>query len=303
MKSMNNVVKDLGFFYDENSLVNAYKDALKDETFKEIIDNLNIERKELVKRTSTLEECASELKNCKNCKSLFECKNKIEGYFYKPMIIDNILQFNYVACDYKKEMDENTKYMENIYLYNIPKDIKNAKFSEIYVDDKNRIPVIKWLKDFIKNYQKEIKGLYLNGNFGCGKTYLISATFNELAKKNIKCAIIYWPEFLRDLKSSFDSGYNEKYEYIKKIEVLLIDDIGAEDVTGWSRDEILGTILQYRMQEHKTTFFTSNLTLEELESHFANTKNGVEIVKARRIIERVKQLTVDMTMLGENLRK
>ena len=57
------------------------------------------------------------------------------------------------------------------------------------------------------------------------------------------------------------------------------------------------------MQEHKTTFFTSNLTIEELENHFANTKNGVEEVKARRIIERIKQLTIDMTMIGENLRK
>ena len=184
MKNMNSVVKELGFFYDENSLVNAYKEALKDETFKEIIDNLNVERKELVKRTSTLEECTSELKNCKNCKSLFECKNKIEGYFYKPMVIDGILQFNYVACDYKKEMDENTKYLDNIYLYNIPKDIKYAKFGDVYVDYESRILVIKWLKDFIKNYEKEAKGLYLNGNFGCGKTYLISATFNELAKKN-----------------------------------------------------------------------------------------------------------------------
>ena len=74
-------------------------------------------------------------------------------------------------------------------------------------------------------------------------------------------------------------------------------------MTGWSRDEILGTILQYRMQEHKTTFFTSNLTIEELENHFSNSKNGSDIVKARRIIERVKQLTVNLTMIGENLRK
>jgi len=303
MKDLKGMVEDLGFYYDENSLVKAYKEALKDETFKEVVDSLEIERKELVKRTSSLEDSVEEYKNCKNCQNLFECKNKIEGYLYKPMVIDNMLQFNYVACDYKKQMDEQNKYMENIYLYNIPKDIKNARFSEIYVNDKQRIETIKWLKDFVQNYQKEAKGLYLNGNFGCGKTYLISAAFNELAKKNVKSAIIYWPEFLRDLKSSFDSGYNEKYEFIKKIELLLIDDIGAEEVTGWSRDEILGTILQYRMQEHKTTFFTSNLTLEELEAHFTNTKNGAEIVKARRILERIKQLTVNLTMIGQNLRK
>lgn len=303
MKDMNNMVKGLGFYYDESSLVKSYKEALKDEDFKNLVDNLNIERKELVKRTTTLEECVKEYKNCKTCPNIFECKNKIEGYCYSPMIVDGMLEFNYVICKYKKEIDEANKYMENIYTYNMPKDIKNAKMSDIYTQSKSRHETIKWIFDFVKNYKKEAKGLYLNGNFGCGKTYLISAAFNELAKKDIKSAIIYWPEFLRDLKSSFDSGYNEKYEYIKNVELLLIDDIGAEEVTGWSRDEILGTILQYRMQEHKTTFFTSNLTIEELENHFSNSKNGSDIVKARRIIERVKQLTVNLTMIGENLRK
>ena len=37
---------------------------------------------------------------------------------------------------------------------------------------------------------------------------------------------------------------------MKYAKLLLIDDLGAEGVTSWSRDEILGTILQYRMQEH-----------------------------------------------------
>lgn len=303
MKSLKNMVENLGYGYDENALLTSYKEALKDDTFKEIVDSLNVEKKELVKRTSLLEECSKELSNCKKCSNIFECQNKINGYCYKPMVVDNNIQFNYIACKYKIEMDDKTKYMENIYLCNIPKEIKEAKFSEVYIDDKNRFEVIKWLKDFVKNYEKEKKGLYLSGSFGCGKTYLVAAAFNELAKLNIKSAIVYWPDFLRDLKSSFDNGYNEKYEYIKNVELLLIDDIGAEDVTPWSRDEILGTILQYRMQEYKTTFFTSNFTIEELESHFASTKNSVDSVKSRRIIERIKQLTENKIMISKNLRK
>lgn len=71
----------------------------------------------------------------------------------------------------------------------------------------------------------------------------------------------------------------------------------------WSRDEILGTILQYRMDSKLPTFFTSNLNKEELESHLANTKNGVDIVKSKRIIERINQLTEDMELISENRRK
>jgi len=85
--------------------------------------------------------------------------------------------------------------------------------------------------------------------------------------------------------------------------MLLLDDIGAEIVTEWSRDEVLGTILQYRMEENLPTFFTSNLTLEELEVHLAMTNKEVDVLKARRIIQRIKQLTSDMTMISVNLRK
>ena len=98
--------------------------------------------------------------------------------------------------------------------------------------DKKRHETILWLTKFLNNYEKDnhLKGLYLSGNFGCGKTYLISALFNDLARKNIKSAIIFWPEFLRDLKASFDTDFKEKFEIIKNSPLLLIDDIGAEVV-------------------------------------------------------------------------
>ena len=35
----------------------------------------------------------------------------------------------------------------------------------------------------------------------------------------------------------------------------MIDDIGAESMTSWIRDDVLSVILQYRMQEQLVTFF------------------------------------------------
>jgi len=128
---------------------------------------------------------------------------------------------------------------------------------------------------------------------------------NELAKNDKKVAIIYFPEFLRSLKESFgdEEEFRNKFNFIKKVELLLIDDIGAETTTSWGRDEILGTILQYRMQEHLATFFTSNFSLDELEEHFSFSNNSLDKVKARRIIERIKQLTEVIVMVSENKRK
>ena len=110
------------------------------------------------------------------------------------------------------------------------------------------------------------------------------------------------PELLRNLKSSFGTDYEEKFTFIKTVPLLLLDDIGAESTTAWSRDEVLGPILQYRMEEDLPTFFTSNLTIDELESSLATTSNGVEKIKAKRIIERIKQLTVPLELISKNRR-
>ena len=156
--------------------------------------------------------------------------------------------------------------------------------------------------DFLDNYEenKPCKGLYLHGNFGCGKTYLIAAIFNELAKSNHKSSIVFWPEFLRQ---AFYDDFKDKFEYIKKVELLLIDDIGAEGLTAWNRDDILCPLLQYRMDNNLVTFITSNLNIKELEVHLSNSKNGVDEVKSKRIICRIEQLTEDIEMISKNLRK
>ncbi len=56
------------------------------------------------------------------------------------------------------------------------------------------------------------------------------------------------------------------------------------------------------MEENLPTFFTSNLTLEELENHLSITTTGVDKVKAKRIIERIKQLTVSIELVSKNRR-
>lgn len=112
------------------------------------------------------------------------------------------------------------------------------------------------------------------------------------------------PEFVRSIKDSLqDNTVNEKIAYFKEVDVLMLDDIGAETQSAWFRDEVLGSILQYRMMEKKPTFFTSNYSLKQLEKHLAiTTRGGVEEVKAGRIIERIRQVSKEVPVFGVNRR-
>ena len=296
-------MKKINMTLDESiksSLAKELKESLKDDDFANLIKRLKIDEKTALQNNTKLADTCDELKNCKNCKGLINCKNRLQGHVLYPKNDEGGLKFIFMPCKYQKE--EEKKKIAKEKALDV---LKNARMKDIDVNDKNRLNVIKWLKNFYDKYEhiNTLKGLYLHGSFGSGKTFLIMALLNELEiKKNAHIEIVYFPELLRNMKEDF-SSVEDKVKYLKNIDILLIDDIGAENVTSWGRDEILGTILQYRMNNKLTTFFTSNLTIDELERHLSITKDSEDLVKARRIIERIKELTNDLELISVNRRK
>ena len=277
----------------------VFQEALKNEDYIALVKKLKIKKEDALNNTVKLLECVEELNNCKECSNLFNCQNKVNGHIYFPQELESKLIFSYVPCKYYKEakkiMNER-KTSSNI--------LSNARMKDIKIT-KNRASVIKWIKNFFDNYSpyKSNKGLYLHGNFGTGKTYLIAALFNEIKNKyQVNTEIVYVPELLRKLKENLNL-VGDRLDYLENVPLLLLDDIGAEKVTEWGRDEIIGTILQTRMNNNMPTFFTSNLKIEELEKILSITKESEDTLKAKRIIERIKYLTDDIELLGNNYRE
>lgn len=273
--------------------------ASSDETFKKLCNRLKCDEEILMKYTSKLTDSACELKNCSRCKGLSYCKNAVKGHVYFPTVTKNFIEFSYKSCKYFKGNKKN-----NTIFFETPKMLMNASLSEL-ITEKERANILKYIKDFLKKKVngETVKGLYLSGSFGSGKSYILSALLNELSLKGYKCVNINYPLLLNKLKASFsDYNYNDVMEEIMTCDVLLIDDIGAENNSPWSRDEVLGTILQYRMDSDLTTFFTSNFTINELETELSETNKGTDLIKARRIIERIKYLTVEDKLISKDKR-
>ncbi len=273
----------------------------EDDTFRKLCNRLKLDDDILMKYTSKLETTVCELKNCSKCKGMEKCKNEIEGHIYYPDVRDNHLEFVYKSCKYFKEnvSKNHTTFFET------PKILQNASLSDL-VMEKERSEILKYIKDFLKKKinGEEVKGLYLSGSFGSGKSYLISALLNELSNKGFRTVNVYYPSLLTRLKSSFnENNYDDVLDEIMTSDILLLDDIGAENNSAWARDEVLGTILQYRMDNDLSTFFTSNFTISELEKILSETNKGIDEIKSRRIIERIKYLTNELTLISENKRK
>ena len=282
---------------NEMDLKVRFQKAKENKSFCEVIKTLDLSEEVLRKYTTSLEEASRESENCKKCSGIHDCKNNIEGSFLSPKKNGYGIVFSYVDCRYKNK----EKYKENVSIFDLPKRLKDASMSNIY-KNKDRVEIIKKIMAFRSLYLdgKNPKGIYLYGSFGAGKSYLIAALFNELAKDNVKSVIVHVPELIRSIKESFDYGdYALKFDLIKNVPLLLLDDIGAEYLTAWARDEIIEPILQYRMDQELPVFFTSNYDFKLLEKHFTLENDRL---KAKRSLERIYQVSEPVELISRNLR-
>lgn len=254
-----------------------------------------------------LYEYISQCKGCDECPSLAECKNIIPGYGPELVLKNNSIDVHYVPCRQKLLADERRKHESLIQCLHMPKDVLQASLDKVTFDSANRYKIFDKVERFIANYDGEHfqKGFYFYGPFGTGKTFFLGAIAHELAEKGIPSIIVYVPELIREMKQSInDHTLNEKIDMLKQSAILMFDDIGAEAVSSWVRDEVLGPILQFRMLEKLPTFFTSNFNLNELEHHLTYSQRGEEEkVKAARIIERIKFLAEPIEVDGPNKRE
>lgn len=275
-----------------------FNKALENKYFKKIVNSIDLPMETIMKYTTSLMDASKEFENCSKCKGIENCHNLIVGNLMKAEKYENGIAFSYVKCRFLAK----DNYKENVTNFDLPKNIKNASMKDVFKDDKPRIELIKKMKEFKDSYlnKENPKGLYIYGNFGSGKSYLTAALFNDLAEKNIKSVIVHVPELLRSIKDSFDKDYSDIFDEVMTSPLLLLDDIGAEYLTPWARDEVIEPILQYRMDQDLPTFFTSNYDLNELEKHFIINDDKM---KAKRIMERINQVSIPVELVGKNRRK
>ena len=214
---------------------------------------------------------------------------------------------NYKRTEEAIREERERKRKRLIHSINMPKNIAEARFSDTALTPE-RQDVIGELLKFINSYNPNSteyqKGLYLAGPFGVGKTYMMAALANELSENGVETTLVNVPTYSAEIKQAIATNTVEaKLVSIKNTPILVLDDIGAEMNSAWFRDEVLMVILQHRMLQELPTFFTSNFTIDQLEAHFAHSNKGdQELLKAKRLIERIRFLAKEYFVDGQNHR-
>ena len=68
-------------------------------------------------------------------------------------------------------------------LINLPASLKKASLAQVDLDDLGRLPVFEKLFTFVEQYPAIRKGLYLYGDFGVGKSFMVAALAHDLSEK------------------------------------------------------------------------------------------------------------------------
>ena len=244
---------------------------------------------------------------------LVECRKVKEGdVSYIAKGYEPILTMNegYADVTYKetrqlKEQQEQQAISKRINLVSLPQSYRKITFADIALDDVARVDTFETLVDFVANYPSpDQKGLYIYGDMGVGKSFMLAAMAHELSEtKKVATTIIHYPSFAIDVRNGIkDNSVKEQIDAVKEAEVLVLDDIGAEQFSSWIRDDVLQVILQYRMIEELPTFFTSNYSFADLEAKLSNGRQGDETWQAKRVMERIRFLAKEVHLRGVNRR-
>ncbi len=138
--------------------------------------------------------------------------------------------------------------------------------------DVSKAPVLKAVRAYAEAIDENLDeghGLWLMGDVGTGKTTLAMLVAKAAAEAGRTVAIYSLPRLLARIRRTYDAetgedSYLEFFERLTSVDLLHIDDLGAEKSSDWVLEQLYA-IVDDRYESKRSMVVTTNLEQASLE--------------------------------------
>jgi DNA replication protein DnaC len=154
----------------------------------------------------------------------------------------------------------------------IPKRFRGVGFDRQPIADMDPA-LTREIRQFVRDIDGNLdkgRGLWLFGDVGTGKTSLAMLVSKAALEAGRSVAIYSMPRLLSAIKETYEDSsersYMELFERLVGVDLLHIDDLGAEKRTEWVLEQLY-SIINERWQEQRSIVVTTNLVdVDELRA-------------------------------------
>jgi DNA replication protein DnaC len=138
-----------------------------------------------------------------------------------------------------------------------------------------------------QQYARSLNGwLLLQGGYGCGKTHLAAAIANFAVDLGVPTLFITVPDLLDTLRFAYsdpEDTFENRFEDIRRSNLLIMDDFGTHNATAWAQEKLF-QIINFRYINRLPLVVTTNLMLEQIEGRIRSRLEDPEIVTRVHIL-------------------
>jgi DNA replication protein DnaC len=144
----------------------------------------------------------------------------------------------------------------------IPRRYRDVAFDRAPVTDIDArvVTITRRFADRIDDHLDNGRGLWFMGPVGTGKTTLAMLVSKAALKAGRTVAIYSLPRLLNEIRDCFDSdrSHVDLIDRLTAVDLLHIDDVGAEQSTPWVLEELY-SIVNARYEEQRSMVITTNI--------------------------------------------
>ena len=285
----------LGATFLSEEKTNKYLEDIKNDTYcYHFINKNDVNDVVIEDNLLTFKQVMDDQKICLNCKGLINCPKKLNGLIKELEYIDGKVIQTLTPCDFQVVKQ---RLSDNYLIRDFDDFALDYRLTSDDVDD-FRKSIANKMGRLING--KSNTGLFIYGKTGVGKSYLSICLANRQVEQNRSVAYVNARNTISDLRGyviNDKDKFNDIINKMKTAELLIIDDLGNEKITDWSRDAVLYDVLDYRLRNKKNKIIiNSNYNLSELKELYKVDNE----VRAKRFINLINSICESIELFGVN---